>query len=533
MSKYSGKVLTVYITPSGARVAEGENKNGTPHITKFFIVGGIEDFFTEIPGEAGHFEVTNMTGLVEAIVEECKANEVTSHRVMVASNCFGINTTVANDTGSGSIKDLLKGDVISNVRNMRNNKQKGSSKVAVDKMQCTIQWGELVDDGKVSRKTTESIGDKFLLISLVQEFFNNGYDVISISDNIGALINFRRTEEATFDSQGKVIFDFDTQIHVLSMRKDLPCTIDMYNSMTAEEILERIDNLLGSTLDTVGRNPKIYFTGVAMEDTRLYSALIDRLETMDYLVYDLFDRPDVDPDTGLDALTGSPVLTADYSVNIAMFMSAYTKNVVSILPSVGFSEVLKKNLKAIAVVALIISLGALGFSGYLAGSRFLEMRVIKDEPLEVGSLSSQISSLESNKTSLQSVITTLTKADTTVLDLINFVEKNQNNTVTIVSIDTSDMLPVGSVVRETVSTTTSGEGEDSVVSGESSNGRIIRQPIIIRGYALTDIAAIAYYDKLFNSGLPVEPVLDGLEKYLLPNGEEVYIFEISLGGVFA
>ena len=43
-------------------------------------------------------------------------------------------------------------------------------------------------------------------------------------------------------------------------------------------------------------------------------------------------------------------------------------------------------------------------------------------------------------------------------------------------------------------------------------------------------AALEYYDKLFKSGLPQDPILNGLEKYKLPDGTETYIFEIQIGG---
>ena len=157
------------------------------------------------------------------------------------------------------------------------------------------------------------------------------------------------------------------------------------------------------------------------------------------------------------------------------------------------------------------------------------MKDMAANPVQVGSLESQIQALESNRSSLQFVIDTLTQADVTVLDLINFIEKNQSNIVTIISVDTMDMLPTGTSIR---ATSVTGTAADAVAATEGEDGE---EAYVSggRGYSRTDSAAIAYYDKLFNSGLAYEPLLDGLEKYILPNGEEVYIFEISLGGVVA
>lgn len=519
MGKYNGRVLTVYITPSGVRIAEGENKNGSPHIQRFFTVRGVEDYFTESQTGPGIYEVTNMSALVSSIVDECKNRKANCRRVMVCTNCLGIETEITEGHSGAGLKDILTGDISSIFKK----KDKGE-KLSPDKMSCVVDWGEIVDDGKVSKKRTESIGDKFILKSLVQEFYSRGYDVISISDNVGTLFNLRQTEEATFDSQGKVIFDFDTNIHMICFRKDVPVFIETYTPMTNNEIMDRIENFLVNSAEYVGRNPKVYLTGYIMEDTFLYSALIDQIESCGYIVYDLFDRPTMGEEFD------ERVLTAAYTANMAMFMNAYAKHVVSILPAIGFSEAFKKNSKAVAAVFLIVSLGCLLTSGYLAGSRFLEMQNIQSNPSQVSSLENQLQSLNANQISLNSTIETLTQADVTILDLINFIEHNQSEFVSVVSMDTADMLPVSVTVENaTTVAPTPAEGEEQY-AGQSGGGGKVREAIIIRGYARSGPAAIDYYDKLFNSGLYIDPVLNGVEKYKLPNGEEVFIFEISVGG---
>lgn len=528
LGKYGGKVLTIYITPTGVRVAEGENKNGSPYVARYFTVFGVEDFFTEIPGAPGNYEVTNMAGLVDAIVNECRNQKASCRRVMVCSNCFGIETSVVTESSKGSLKGALTGDIGSLFKAKKDKDRKNRTSLAPDKMSCKVLWGELVEDGTVSKKTTESTGDKFMLKSLVQEFYKRGYEVISIADCIGILINFRHTEEATFDSQGKIVINFDGDCVVLSMKKDLPVDITRYQPMTEDEILERVDGIVGECLEKVGRNPKVYLTGALMSNTYLYNALIDRLETVSCRVYDLFDRPQAEPDGTIKAFT------ADYSANIAMFMSAYAKNIVTILPAIEFSEVFRKNSKAIASIFLVISVLALGVTGFLAGSRFLALREMQNSPPQTASLEAQIQNLQSNQASLQSTIDTLTQADVTVLDLMNFVTKNESPMVTIVSIDTLDMLPpslsVGLIEDTTVVAEDTTAGTEEVITGGGGGVGAERMPIILRGYARSAPAAVGYFDRLFNLGLPVDPVLNGIEKYELPNGDIVHIFEIQIGG---
>lgn len=524
LGKYGGKVLTVYITPSGVRVAEGENKNGSPFVSRYFTVFGVEEFFTEIQGAPGSYEVTNMSGLIDAIVNECRNQRANCRRVMICSDCLGIDTIVESENKKGGGKGALSGDVMQLFGGGKKKDKSSKPSLSPDKMVCKITWGDLVEDGVVSKKMTVSAGDKFVLKSLVKEFYNRGYDVISIADTMGLLINFRHTEEATFDSQGKIILNFEGPVRVLSLHKDLPVYITNYTPLTEEEILERIDTMVSECYEKVGRNPKVYLTGALMSNTYLYNALIERLETIGVRVYDMFDRPEADPNGEVK------VFTADYSANIAMFMSAYAKSLVTILPAIEFSEVFRKNSKAIASVFLVISCVALAGTGFLAGTRFLDVRNMESSPPLVSSLESQIQTLQGNQANLQSTIDTLTQADVTVLDLMNFIVNNESPMVTIVSLDTLDMLPPSySVADGTVVVDNSSTADDTIEGGAGGPGAA-REAIVLRGYARTGPAAVGYYDRLFNSGLAVDPVLNGIEKCELPDGDEVYIFEIQIGG---
>lgn len=535
MGTYSGKLLTVYISPSGVRVAEGENRGGNPSISRFFMVPAVEEFFMEIPGSAGAYEVTNMSGLVDAILSECANQRTSAKRVMVSTNCLGITTEVHGDTSkTASIMELLSSDLGAKKKDKGSqDKQKGS----LGTLQCKVFWGDLVQDGKATRQVTTTVGDKFVLQSMVQEFFHHGYQVISVSDCVGSLMNFRQAEEATFDHKGKVIFDFDTTFTSINLLKDLPISINPFSYMDAFELQDRILTLVQDAVESVGRSPKIFITGSMMRDTQLYCSLIDKLEGMGYSVYDLFDRPMVDPDTGLEPDTGRPVLTPDYAINIAMLMSAYAKNVVALTPKVGFEVVFKQNSKVMAGFALIASLAFFAVSAFFAGMTALDVMDMQNNPPRVDSLQQEISSLQAQQTQLQSTINTLTQADVTVLDTLNFVHSNQSPLINVVSVDTKDMLTTAIVdsTGTTPGTPVLDENGNEITAGASgTHTTAVRQAIVIRGYSRNAEAAVDYYNRLFHYGLPVDPVLNGIEEYTLPNGTDtVCIFEIEIGGVMA
>lgn len=545
MGKYGGRVLTAFITQDGVRVCEGENKNGNLDITKFFTVQGVSEYFSQVGG-GNPPEIINISGLVSAIVEECKNRRVSARRVMVCSDCFGISTEITNDTSIGGLKNLLTGDL----KTLRSQaKSKDKSTPLPDQMVCKQSWGELTVDGAVKKISTQTVGDKYMLKSLVQEFYAQGYEVIFVSGAQEVLLNFRQTEPANFDSQGKVIFDYDVFCGVSVLVKDIPVEITHLAMIEHDQITERLHSQLNQALQKTGRNPRIYLAGSVFKDTQLYGQIIDELENDGYVVYDLFNRPEIDSTYESKLAMGEiePVMTPDYSANIAMLMCAFTKTLITMTPAVDLTDTFKKNSKAIATLVLGVGALCLVASSVLAGIRFYNMMQMKANPSNVMNLQNQVTNLQSRQTSLNSTIQTLTEADTTVLELMRFIDNNQTDRVAVVSMDTRDMLgdsmsvdSSGVTVTSPTTTPTTGAAvdpntvgttpPDTTVSGSAGGMGTTRESIVIRGYAKTGNEAVAYFDRLFRHGLPVDPVLNGVERYTLPGGEEVYVFEIEIGG---
>lgn len=509
----------MYISPSGVRVLELENRNGNPSITKRFTVSGVEDYFQEVLAMPGSYEVANLSHLVDAIVTECKNVRCATRKVMIASDCLTIETNVLSEKGKGSIKGALTGDITELFGKEKNNKKGKKELLPPDKMECKISWGDLVEDGTLYKKVTSSVGDKFTLQSVVREFYRRGYEVIYISDTMTSLLNLRNTKESSFDSEGKVYINFDSTIRIFATKQDKPISITNYNPMLNEDIYERIDGMVRECAERIGKFPTIYLAGADLCDTDKYQIIKDRLETSGYTCYEVFQP---NPTTHM---WDESVVSPDYTVNVALCLSAYAKEVVSLLPQLEFSELFRKNSKAIASLFLGVSILALCASGFLAVTRFLDVREAETHPPRVNDLQMQIQTLQSNQMSLQSTIDTLTQADVTVLDLMTFIVSNESPMVTLVSLDTMDMLPASYTVEY--------DGiavEDETVDGYSGGPGSVREAIILRGYARTGPDAVAYYDRLFNSNLSSDPILNGIEKVELPNGEIAYIFEIQIGG---
>lgn len=536
MGKYNGRVLTVYIAPSGVRVIDGENKNGDPNINKFFTIPDVDEYFTASMG-ASPYEISNMSSLVKTIVDSCREYRVSTKKVMVCSDCFGIETGFTNSLGAGSIKQALSGDIKSLFK-----KTKGGDddiQTTPDKMVVRCSWGELIRDGVSRNMITKTSGDRYMLKSLVQEFYKYGYEVIFISGTQEVLINFRQTDPANFDSQGKVIFDFDIDCRSIILLKDVPVEFPKLNFVDDSELLNRMMSMLKQSLVTTGRNPTIYITGTRFVDCYLYNELVSGLETEGYTVYDLFNHPELPENYESLLAMGEvePILTPDYSANIALMMSAFASTVIQLTPNVELYDMIKKNAQTVATLALVAAGVFVVATGVLAGLRFFNIQNMEAHPSDVDSLNAQIATLTSRQQSLQETLNTLTKADTSILDLLEFVEANQSDRVYVVSIDTTDQLPnttdEGYGLTTEVTGTAEAVGEtvaDTVEEVTPDGPSAERQKVVIRGYAKTSPEAVAYYNQMYNSGLPISPVLNGIEEYSLPDGDKVYIFEIEVRG---
>lgn len=530
MGKYSGKLLTVYITPTGVRVCEGDNRNGDPNITQFFVVSGVQDYFSGSPGSRD-LTITNLSGLVAAIVAECKEHRVSSKRMMLCSDCFGLQTQIVTTEVVGGIKDLLAGDL----KNLGRRKVKDEfGEDTPDLMSCKCSWGDLTMDGAVKHIVSKTTGDKFMLRSMIQEFYKYGYEVIHISGGVETLINFRETEQASFDSQGKIIFDFDIDCRAVVLVKDLPVQIIKLGLPEREAMLDRLMSMLKSALPVTGRNPRIYIVGSVFADCELYCRFIDHLESEGYTVYDLFNRPNL-PDNYEESLANGempPMLTPDYTMNIAMLMAPFVKIMPQLTPTVGLGDMVKKNSKAIATLVLGAACLSVVVSFGFAAHRFMQLQSMESDPSNLSNLQSQVQTLTTRQTSLNATIATLTQADTTVLNLLNFTQANQSDRVVIVSIDTRDMLPGDGDYGNGVSVNDANDGSSSeVFTGETGGQGKVRENLVIRGYAKSGNEAVSWYHMLYNSGLANDPVLNGVERYELPDGDEVYIFEIEIGEV--
>ena len=516
MSKIAGKVLAICISPSGATCVEGEFRNSEPYVSQYFTVANIEDYFERV---GSNYQISSVAGLVASICTVCQDRRVATKRVLLCSDVLGITTSIEVGSSKGNIKETLMKPRGSGVKDHSTRKDDSQIESKVD-------WGEIIVDGKKTRISTVSVGEVYLLRTLADEFRKHGFDVERVCDTSTALMNLKYTEASDFDSQGKLVYSFNERTcDVVYLLNDTPLAISSSN-FTRNGIVDLLSAHIKESESKVSRNPMVFICGPTMADCDLYNSVVNELQ-QSFNIVDLFDSPMRELDENTGELT--EVFSADYTAALSLVFSTANAKPVNVLPPVPVGTLLRRNGRKLSAGFLALSVIACAGSSALAGARFFELQKISRNPTNLSSLESTLTSLGTTKSNLESTIDILTKSDTTILQVIDFVSSNQSADVHVISIDTEDMLYQTDVEVEGMddvdeSNIAEGGTEETVVSSGP------RENIIIRGYARSGSAAINYYNRLFNIGLNYDPVLNGVEKYALPDASEVYIFEIQIGG---
>lgn len=561
------KTLTVNIGINSVHVLEGAVK-GDVAVKQLFTIKETSEFVAQPPTS----EITNLAGLVRLITSECKKHNVMCRRVVVCLP-FGITTNFEQEEGHNSLQStfqMFKGD---KDKKKQDNTQKVKTKVGPDEMSSNVTWGTYPGDDATLVSKSNTVANSYMLQAFAKEFYRHGYNLAGVVDVTGALLPFRQTDSAGFDAQGKVMLDFSDLTTVVTLYRDIPINTEVISKYEPEEIPKAATELVARQIRRTGKSPRVYVSGSQLRDLGLYAEVLDALEAEGNNISDLYDTPrgqEVGDDTRSETADESvepDSITPDYGVNLGMLMIQPGKSTM-LSPSVDIGSVLERYAKGIGTVgtglsAAVLALAVLG--AVLRVANIVQMRV---NPSNVSSYQSQLSSLKQKQASMNETIEILSQTDSTVLDLLTFIKTYDSERVKVISMDTLDMLKVaGDTVtaapnsfdvtgtptgtdqsttagspNQTTSSDSSGQTTssdavsstaDTVTGGiDPSHSTVNRQAIVMRGYAKTGAEAVNYFQRLFNSGLVIDPVLNGVERQTLPDGDEVYVFEIQIGGAF-
>lgn len=558
----SARLLTVNIGMDCVHVLEGSLK-GDLSVKQLFTIANTGEFFTSVPENS----IVNLSGLVRLIATECKKHSVLCRRVIVGLP-FGITTTFEQAEGHNTLQSTFSRFKGEGEQDKKKNDQAGKAKTKIgpDQMSSSVSWGTYPGDDMTLLSKSNTVANSYMLQAFAKEFYRHGYNLAGIVDVTGALLPFRQTDSAGFDAQGKIMIDFSDSTTIVSLYRDVPISAEVMQKTEPEAIPLSVVDLVERRQRITGKSPRVYISGSQLKDLKLYVQVLDALLSNGFKISDLYDahQQSAEVKDGDDAQFDDARITPDYGVNLGMLMIQPGKSTM-LSPSVDFGSVLERYAKGIGSGGVGIAAAVLALSLVGAGLRVVNLVQMRTNPSNVSLYQSQLSSMKQKQASMNETIEILSQTDSTVLDLLSFIKTYDSERVKVISMDTLDMLQVsgdtvvagpnsfavsGGSTGATSSTspqdstnsdgpTVSSDGttvssDGTTVSGESAPSGTMRsrEAIIMRGYAKTGAEAVNYFQRLFNSGLVTDPILNGVERQILPDGDEVYVFEIQIGGGF-
>lgn len=522
------------------------------------------------------YGIENMDGLINCIVENLEAHEITAKNVYIVSSALGIESKleVVADTDKRTPKDEKNNTIITDRQ----------------------VYGTLTYDDRITTASIVSSADIYTLRSLAEAFDARGYQVISIEDSLTAVMNLVKLHRYTFDYPGKVIISFGGTTRYVCYSKDCPVSINEFEAKISD-MIQRIaesTNMSYSEINTLffkyglilsdqavreimqrGLDPNEYFATVrncCLSYIQQFREVVEaecesRAMGRCYIIvtggyadvpglYDVLEHEFADEFKVLlrNAIplsfeneflliqnkTGRTDLGAVYGTATGVILKEMFKNSVNLLPKyvkADNQESLTKVFRGTLIASVAICAVALVFL-LINGVQYMLTPKVQDGS---DSLTTQYSSLQSQVKALDQQLSTIENLDKTGKDIVALCTEAASGMLTITSVDTAEVLLTTSASVDEEGTATTPENSTETTEGdtEATTEETPEEPAekpafdegdyVIRGFAADPSYVTRFYNRVLSSGYIGKAAMrDGIRTVELGSGEPLYIFEIVI-----
>ena len=561
----NGKSLFLDIGTDSIKAVEIAKTTDKMMLTNATIISDARRYLSE-------YGVENMSGLVNCITDELENSGFTAKRVYIASSSLRIESSLEITDDSGKAQPS-KADEASNTSIV-------SKQV----------YGSIVYDNKVCTSTVISIGDSYVLRSLAESFDAKGYQVVSIEDSITTVMNLAKLTKYTFDFPGKVIISFGNTTKYICYNKDCPVSINEYGARISDMIAQIADALKMTyqeintlffkyglimseeairELMSRGIDPNGYFDairGCCLSYLEQLKEEVDaECETKGlgrcYIIvtggyadipglYDMLEHEFCDEYKILlrNAIphmyeneyfviqnkTGARDIGAVYGTCTGFLLKDMFRQSINLLPkyqkldsSTNMTSALKgfAFMSAAAFVVAVIMLVITCFS-------YMSTPIV---PISGDDLNYQRETLLHKEEQLDKQLEAVGSLKTTGASLVGLCNRYSGGMLTVISIDSTDVLTSGE--DETQGTTGSTDGsassdaQDANVQPVEDMTTVVNNDYTIRGFAADPSYVTAFFENICANGYKGKATMnDGIRKVTLPSMVEMYIFEIIVKG---
>ena len=557
MKVNKNKVACIHITQSRINILEGKIDSGIMLVSRTASVEKASRFF------AGT-HLAYMSEMVSAVINAMTINSFTANNLYIVYDNnlevdFYLNENLTASRRESALTTSGLDEILKKLQGKADNGNDAMKPIAKEKNSGVIRhrkaWGAYITESEQGELyTTVSIA-RDLVDYLVAEFQTHGYIVRSVEAPETAMMYLRKTVPFTYDSLHKIILHADTEerVELFQFTKDMPSGhrqvgLDMRMS----------DNFGGACIDLLLeeiqkkhlRNPVIILTGDAFSNEDFYRDLCEEMFQEGLNVIDLYKLWNGKSQNPHRLITAVPTdglsiqLNSQFGICVAALMRVLEPKPENLVEGFHPTFIKKETLfdlcsltKSAAAVFAIYAIMMLGVSVY-------ENRVASTEYNSAARTTSQHLTLaERERDTAKEKLEALKTIDNRYSEVFKFVYSQVNNDLNIASVDTQDMIPSATVETEQNTGRQSSGGLSSIFSlGETNNdaegekveavetaaSRYSPQTIVIRGYSRLSDGPIELYRKLTSAGLG-EVKISGIEQVLVPSGESIFAFEMTVG----
>lgn len=503
--------------------------------------------------------IENLEELVESIVLALEHNEIRTKRIILASSILGMETRIEQQEKEQEEKLQVPGKIYG--------EQGYQSGTGEDQIFCS-----LCSEGMV-----------YPIHALVEAFAQKGYQVVCVEDTWSAHANLMKMTGYTFDYPGNIILDVGQKTTMIGVRKGIPVFLRTYENRMSDLIAalveslklpqEKVEELFAEigVMDTPenrfrltnhGIQPDSYFECTSDFCGQYFKLLKEYLDgecdafrlgrctitltggALDVPgIQELFDTAFQDPAflirrSSLARQIQGDYLTIENRTGKTGEIGCIYGACIGLLykNTCGQSSNLLPNTSR-KMDRFVVSIG----KGFLFGSvtvaslaacvtmaaLFRSMTIPKVDSGEVVATESQLNWLVQKEEDFNRQLAVIQSVDSTGLKLTEYLSEYKDEMLTVVSIDTSDMLKEKDTSKQD-KVKIENSSEESISEDSVPEETKAAQKYIVRGYSVTSNAISKLYTELLEQGFGYNTAVYGVEKTVLPSGETMYAFEIHV-----
>ena len=527
----SNKTISVHISKEQIYLLEGRLNAGAIQVSRTAVVGQAAQFFR---GDL----LIDMAGMVDTIISTLKVNSFSAKQVSIVYDNnieveFFLDEKLTNFRRNRA-KSMSSID-ISSLFKKGNKEETPIKRLSTGVITHKKAWDAYVTESEQGQLISTSNIDRDFVEFLISEFQGKGYKVLSIEPVETTLLYFRKVVPYTYDALNKLVVCADSKDRgtMVFFTKDAPSGSKnfIFDMTYAESFIQGCVATIDQEIQKSRlRNPHIILVGNAFRDIDEYLDLCDELREGGFNIIDIYNLWDdqFQPFNMVHAESADQHMEIDINPAFGVCLGALMRtleqkpeNLIEGSHPMFLSPTTKRNIgsiaKSIACVFAIYAFAMLGISGY----QVYTAEGVAEKAREIST--SQLSSVEYDRDDAKEKTRILQTIDTRYNDIFKFVYAQVSDNLNIASVDTMDMIPTTGGTESVYA-----EGEEPAEPAPVSLTDYEMKTIVIRGYSRTSDGPVELYRNLASAGLG-EVKIVGVEQVLLPSGETIFAFEMTVG----